>query len=88
MTTIRKSTYFWVGVLFFASIFIGCLLGYGLAETKNIKNSEYISSFDTALPTKLLDINGELITEFSSDEKMFICHRFILKVFIFVHQSE
>ena len=69
MIKIRKSTYFWVGALFFASIFIGCLLGYGLAETKNIKNSEYISSFDTALPTKLLDINGELITEFSSDEK-------------------
>ncbi len=45
------------------------MLGFGISETQNIKNSEYISSFDTALPTKLLDINGELITEFASDEK-------------------
>ena len=27
------------------------------------------TSFETALPTKLIDTNGELITEFSSDEK-------------------
>lgn len=45
------------------------MLGFGISETQNIKNSEYISTFDTALPTKLLDINGELITEFASDEK-------------------
>ena len=69
MNEIRKSTYIWVGILFAAAIFIGSLLGFGLSETKNIENTEYISSFDTALPTKLLDINGELITEFSSDEK-------------------
>lgn len=69
MTKVRKSTYFWVGVLFFAAVFLGSFLGFGLSETKNIINSEYISSFDTALPTKLLDINGELITEFASDEK-------------------
>lgn len=69
MTKIRTSTYVWFGILFFAAIFMGCLLGFGLAETKNIENTEYITSFETALPTKLLDINGELITEFSSDEK-------------------
>lgn len=69
MTKIRKSTYFWVGALFFAAVFMGSFLGFGLSETKNIINSEYITSFDTALPTKLLDINGELITEFASDEK-------------------
>lgn len=53
---------------FFFLIIVGFALGYALAETKNIKNTEYFTSFDTALPTKLLDINGELITEFSSDE--------------------
>ncbi|MCQ2573840.1 MAG: PBP1A family penicillin-binding protein [Treponema sp.] len=47
----------------------GIGLGYGIAETHNIKNTEYFTEFDTALPTSLLDINGELITEFSSDEK-------------------
>ena len=55
--------------LIFAAIVFGSLLGLGLSETVNIKNTEYITSFDTALPTKLLDINGELITEFASDEK-------------------
>lgn len=69
MTKIRKSTYFWVGILFIGAVVMGSLLGAGLSETRNIINSEYITSFDTALPTKLLDINGELITEFSSDEK-------------------
>ena len=55
--------------MFFAAAVIGTMLGFGISETQNIKNSEYISTFDTALPTKLLDINGELITEFASDEK-------------------
>ena len=69
MNKIRKSTIFWFSALFFAAIVLGSLLGLGLSETVNIKNTEYITSFDTALPTKLLDINGELITEFASDEK-------------------
>lgn len=69
MNKIQKSTIFWFSVLFFAAIIFGSLLGLGLSETVNIKNTEYITSFDTALPTKLLDINGELITEFASDEK-------------------
>lgn len=69
MNKIRKSTIFWFSALFFAAIVFGSLLGLGLSETVNIKNTEYITSFDTALPTKLLDINGELITEFASDER-------------------
>ena len=32
-------------------------------------NTENFIDFDSALPTKLVDINGELITEFASDEK-------------------
>ncbi|MCR5622862.1 MAG: PBP1A family penicillin-binding protein [Treponema sp.] len=54
--------------LLIAALF-GGLLGAGLAGTKNIKNAENFTVLTTALPTKLLDINGELITEFSSDEK-------------------
>lgn len=69
MNDIKKSTIFFFSLLFLAAIFCGSLLGLGISETNNIKNTEYINSFDTALPTKLLDINGELITEFSSDEK-------------------
>ena len=58
-----------LGLLFFNAILFGSLLGLGLATTINIKNTENFTDFDTALPTKLLDINGELITEFASDEK-------------------
>ncbi|MBP5251895.1 MAG: PBP1A family penicillin-binding protein [Treponema sp.] len=53
----------------FNGIWIGCALGLALARTVNLKNIENFTDFETVLPTKLLDINGELITEFSSDEK-------------------
>ena len=52
----------------FASI-IGIGLGFSLAETENIKNQENFIEFAPALPTRILDINGTLITEFSADEK-------------------
>lgn len=69
MVKIKKSGIVFLSLLFISSVSMGALLGWALSETKNIENSEYISEFDTALPTKLLDINGELITEFASDEK-------------------
>lgn len=56
-------------LLLLNAILFGGLLGAGLAATQNIKHSENFTEFETALPTKLLDINGELITEFSSEEK-------------------
>ncbi len=56
-------------LLLLSAILFGGLLGAGLAGTANIKNSENFTVLTTALPTRLLDINGELITEFSSDEK-------------------
>jgi penicillin-binding protein 1A len=49
--------------------FIGLGLGLSLAETTNIKNQENFFEFAPALPTKILDIEGNLITEFSADEK-------------------
>ncbi|MCI5606092.1 MAG: PBP1A family penicillin-binding protein [Treponema sp.] len=69
MKKIKKCPVVLLSILFVFSIIFGIVLGWALSETKNIKNSEYISEFDTALPTKLLDINGEVITEFASDEK-------------------
>ena len=58
-----------VGILLFSAILFGALLGRGLAVTINTKNTENFTDFETALPTRLLDINGEVITEFASDEK-------------------
>jgi penicillin-binding protein 1A len=50
-------------------VIIGIGLGLSLAMTANIKNQENFVVFAPALPTKILDINGTLITEFASDEK-------------------
>lgn len=69
MAKIKKSTIVYVSLLFLSSIVVGVALGWGVSETRNIKNSEYITEFETALPTTLLDINGEVITEFASDER-------------------
>ena len=69
MTKIKKSGIVFLALLLISAIGLGALLGWALSETINIKNSEFITEFETALPTKLLDINGEVITEFASDEK-------------------
>jgi len=50
-------------------IIIGTGLGLSLAMTANTKNQENFVELAPALPTKLLDINDNLITEFASDEK-------------------
>src|SRR5574344_2594052 len=69
MTKMKKSPIVFLSLLFLFSIGIGWFLGWCLSETNNIENTEYFTEFNTALPTKLLDINGEVITEFVSDEK-------------------
>lgn len=55
--------------LFFCAIGFGAGLGLALSNTKFIKDNEQFTEFSTSLPTKLLDINGELITELASEEK-------------------
>ena len=44
-------------------------LGYLLAQTVAVKQSEQFTAFNPDLPTRILDIRGDLITEFSSSEK-------------------
>jgi len=48
---------------------LGALLGLALGETANIINQENFQDFAPALPTKITDINGEVITEFAAEEK-------------------
>lgn len=69
MKKIKISAIFHLSCLLLFSLLFGFCLGKLLAETQNIKDTEYFTEFNSALPTRLLDINGELITEFSSDEK-------------------
>ncbi|MCL2130209.1 MAG: transglycosylase domain-containing protein, partial [Treponema sp.] len=75
MSTRSSSIFSGIGVrslavlLLILTVFIGIGLGLSMAETANIKNQENFVEFAPALPTRILDINGNLITEFSSDEK-------------------
>jgi penicillin-binding protein 1A len=48
---------------------IGAVLGIALAETANVISQENFEEISPALPTKVVDINGTLITEYSADEK-------------------
>jgi len=50
------------------TIAIGVGLGWSLAETTNIRNQENFLEFAPALPTRILDINGNVITEFAAEE--------------------
>ncbi len=69
MLLIKTSTKV-LGSLFMAAALItGAALGLALARTADTVNTENFTEFTTALPTKILDINGELITEFTSEER-------------------
>lgn len=57
------------GIVILLVAIIGAGVGLALAETVNMKNQENFHEFSPALPTKILDIHGTLITEFSADEK-------------------
>ncbi|MFH2116095.1 MAG: PBP1A family penicillin-binding protein [Spirochaetota bacterium] len=52
-----------------AAIITGVVLGVVLASTRNIQSVENYTEFDPALPSRILDSQGRLITEFASDEK-------------------
>ena len=57
-----------MSVTFLCALLFGTALGLLLAHTTNTVNTENFTEFTTALPTRLLDINGEVITQFASDE--------------------
>ncbi|MCL1814983.1 MAG: PBP1A family penicillin-binding protein [Treponema sp.] len=48
---------------------IGLGLGLSIAITENLESTENLKSINPALPTRVLDSSGELVTEFSADEK-------------------
>lgn len=58
-----------VTIIVVLSIITGSILGINIALTHNLKNSEQFTEFNPALPTRILDIHGDLITEFASEEK-------------------
>ena len=69
MKKTSKFTILMLSGLFFCAALFGAALGLALSNTKYIIDNENFKEFDTALPTRILDINGELITELASEEK-------------------
>ncbi|MEL3906737.1 MAG: PBP1A family penicillin-binding protein [Treponema sp.] len=61
--------YFYLIFIFTVLIAGSATLGILLAQTAVIKQNEQFTAFNPDLPTRILDIRGDLITEFSSDEK-------------------
>ena len=51
------------------SAVVGVLLGLAMSGTVNIQKQSAFGAFKPSLPSQVLDINGQLITEFFSDEK-------------------
>ncbi len=69
MGKLSKLIYLYI-ILILAVLFAGSYtLGKLLAQTQNVKQSELFVDFNPALPSRILDIRGDLITEFSMDEK-------------------
>jgi penicillin-binding protein 1A len=62
-------TYILIGSLGFSAVLLSLGLGLALANTVNLKNNEQFGEEVTALPSVLLDVNRNIITEFFSDEK-------------------
>ncbi len=51
------------------SAVLGVVLGLAVSGTVNIQKQSAFGAFKPSLPSQVLDINGQLITEFFSDEK-------------------
>lgn len=58
-----------LALLIIMTVLVGVGVGIGLAEIQNLGPLESFNATQAALPTRLLDINGRLITQFFSDEQ-------------------
>ncbi|HWR11574.1 MAG TPA: PBP1A family penicillin-binding protein [Rectinemataceae bacterium] len=65
----RKATPLSVWLSLSFVVLLGAGFGVALGGTVNIMRNENFTEFKSALPTKLYDIKGRLITEFFSEEK-------------------
>lgn len=61
--------YVFIALILALAAVLGIGLGLALSGTANTIRTENFTEFDTALPTKIYDINGRLITEFFAEEQ-------------------
>ncbi|OQX29815.1 MAG: hypothetical protein B0D92_01530 [Spirochaeta sp. LUC14_002_19_P3] len=57
------------GLLLFTAALLGTALGMSIAVNKNTMDMDELIASRPAIPSRVLDIHGDLITEFFSDEK-------------------
>lgn len=71
MTPVRRRvlTDALIGLCILLAVSLGVGVGLGLAATRNVEALSNFGTYRPALPTEVLDRNGELITQFFSDEK-------------------
>lgn len=65
----RTVVLIFAGSLLVVSALLGTALGMSIAVNRNTSNMDELLDSRPAIPSRLLDINGEVITEFVSDEK-------------------
>jgi penicillin-binding protein 1A len=65
----RLVTRILLGAGFLAAVILGITLGLTLGASRNIRRAGSLQEHKPALPTQILDRNGELVTEFFSEEK-------------------
>jgi penicillin-binding protein 1A len=65
----RRITGILLSLSLILAVIIGVLLGLALAGIRSFQTLEDLDVSQSALPTQIYDINGELITEFFQDEK-------------------
>ncbi|MFP4363277.1 MAG: penicillin-binding protein 1A [Spirochaetia bacterium] len=58
-----------LGIACLTAVIVSAGLGIAIASTYNIQRVTQFGAYDPALPSRVLDINGNLITEFFSEEK-------------------
>jgi len=64
-----RAIYVFIVAILVLTAALGAGLGLALSGTANVIRTENFTQFDTALPTKIFDINGKLITEFFAEEQ-------------------
>lgn len=68
-TILKVLLYICISLVVIFALTIGISVGAAIAEVKNTIANENFLEFDPALPSKVVDINGRVITQFYSDEK-------------------
>ncbi|MCX7679242.1 MAG: PBP1A family penicillin-binding protein [Spirochaetes bacterium] len=69
-------------IFFILSLMGGCLFGYVTAQIKNFSGIENLKQFQPNIPTRLYDVNGELISELFLEKRDLVSYDELPQVLI------